>query len=258
MRLHHAGAIEPLPGPRAAGNRLVILVARIAKCEVVHGALAGRHHAQGAIQGVGNAARRLHIARHDRRRRIRVQHGAGRDDHLQRFQTTRIERNIVIYQRAKNIQHSRHAHGGGRIEIIELLWRGTREVNDCAAIDRIDANRHLNLRTVVQRERKHTIFQAGDDTAHRLLSVVLYVAHVSLHHRQAKVSHHAAQFLHALLVGCNLGLQVRHVLLRVARRVVAALQQRHHLGLAQHTPVHQLEVVDLHALFFNAGGKRRH
>jgi hypothetical protein len=69
------------------------------------------------------------------------------------------------------------------------------------------------------------VLQARDDTAHRLLGVVLHMAHVGLHHIQAKLVDHLAQLLHAFFVGGNLRLQVGHVLLRVARWVLAALQQ---------------------------------
>ena len=84
------------------------------------------------------------------------------------------------------------------------------------------------------------------------------MAHIGLHHLQAKLGHHLVQLLHAFFVGSNLRPQIGQVLLRVARRVFAALQQSQNFGLAQHPLGHQLEVLDLHALFFNAGGERRH
>ncbi len=40
------------PAPRAARDGLVVLVARVAEGEVVHGALAGGQHAQRAVQRV--------------------------------------------------------------------------------------------------------------------------------------------------------------------------------------------------------------
>jgi hypothetical protein len=72
------------------------------------------------------------------------------------------------------------------------------------------------------------------------------------------MGNHLVQLLHAFFIGGNLRLQVRHVLLRIPAGVGAALQQRHHLGLAQHAGVDQQEVVDLHALLLDARGKRRH
>jgi hypothetical protein len=100
---------------------------------------------------------------------------------------------------------------------------------------------------------------ARDGAAHRFLGVVLHVAHVGLHHGQAELLHHLAQLLHALFVGGNLRLQVGQVLLRVAAEGIRRFgQQGQHFGLAQHPALDQLEVVDLHALFLDARGKRRH
>jgi hypothetical protein len=86
----------------------------------------------------------------------------------------------------------------------------------------IDADRHLDLRAVVQRQREGAVLQARDDAAHRLLGVVLHMAHVGLHHVQAELVHHLAQLLHALSRWRRSAPQVGHVLLRVARRVGAA------------------------------------
>ena len=84
------------------------------------------------------------------------------------------------------------------------------------------------------------------------------MAHVGLHHVEAELLDHLAQLLHALLVGGDLRLQVGHVLLRVAAGVFAAGQQVQHFLLAQVALIDQLDVVDLHALFLDAGGERRH
>ena len=84
------------------------------------------------------------------------------------------------------------------------------------------------------------------------------MVHVSQHHVQTKLRHHLAQLLKAFFVGGNLRLQVGQVLHRVAAGVRPALQQGQHLSLAQHTAINQLDIVDLHAFFFNRGRKRRH
>ena len=62
---------------------------------------------------------------------------------------------------------------------------------------------------------------------------------------------HAAQLLHALLVGGDLRLQVGDVLVGIARRILAAGQQRAQLRLAEAAAVDQLEIVDQHALLFD-------
>ena len=133
----------------------------------------------------------------------------------------------------------------------------------------IDAHRHLDARTVVQIKHKglgqclrcrwgQAWAQQRDGAAHRLFGVVLHMAHIGLHHRQPIVRHHAAQLLHAFFVGGNLGAQVGHVLRRVAAGVGPGAEQGHHGRLAQHTAFDQLEVLNLHALLFDGGGKRRH
>ena len=84
------------------------------------------------------------------------------------------------------------------------------------------------------------------------------MAHIGLHHRQTIVRHHAAQLLHAFFIGRNLGAQVGHVLRRVAAGVGPGAEQGHHGRLAQHTTFDQLEILNLHALLFDRGRKRRH
>ena len=256
--LHHGRSGIAVAGTAAPRDGLVVLVAGVAEGEVVHGGLAARHHAQGAEQCVGDAGGGFHIAGHHRSRRVRVEHAAGRDDHLQRLQAAGIERDVVIDQGAERIQHRRHADRGGRVEVVGLLRAGAGEVDGGPALRGIDPHSHPDLRAVVQRQGELAVLQAGDDAAHRFFGVVLHMAHVGLHHVQTELRHHAAQLLHALLVGGDLGPEVGHVLLRVAAGVFAALQQRQHLGLAQHAAFDQLDVVDLHALFLDAGRERRH
>ena len=224
--LHHACAAKAAyQGPRivehaarttAARNGFVILVAGVAEREVVHGALAGRHHAQRSQQGIGDAGGGFHIARHHRGRWKRVEHGAGRDDHIQRLQAPGVQRDVILNQRAKHIQHRRHAHRRGRIEVVALLRAGAGEVDGGAAAGRIHLHGHADLRAVVQGQRECAVLEARDGAAHRFLRVVLHMAHVGLHHGQAELLHHLAKLLHALFVGGNLRFQVGQVLLRVA------------------------------------------
>ena len=284
MGLHHTGTGETRAGAGAAGNGFVILVARVAESEVVHGALACRHHTKGAKQGVGNAARRLHIARDHRRRRVWIEHGTGRNDHPQRFQAARVERDIVIDQRAKNIQHGGHTHRGRGVEVVLELVRGAAEVDLGTALHVVDPDRNTNPCAVVQLQREGPIPQLVQNPAHRLLRVVLHMAHIGLDHVQPEFGDHLEQFLRAFFVGGNLGPQVGHVLLRIARRVFCphaprcawfaaprgdrtvlgrpgdggTTEQRKHFGLAQHALRYQLDVVDLHALLLDMGRKRRH
>ena len=72
------------------------------------------------------------------------------------------------------------------------------------------------------------------------------------------MAHHLAQFMHALLVGGDLRLDVVDILHRVARRKLAAGQQRLQLLLAEAAAVDQLEIVDIDAFLLDGRGVRRH
>ena len=252
------GIVQQHTGATATRDGFVVLVLGIAKGEVVHGGLTARHHTQSAKQGIGNAARCFHIACHHRGWKIGIEHAACWNDHLQRLQATRIQRNVVVHQASEHVQNGCHANSGRRIEVVSLLRTGAREINLCTSTLCIHANRHFDLRTVVQRQCEFAIFQTRDDTAHRFFGIVLHMAHVGLHHFQTKFIDHLAQLLNTFFVGRQLCAQVRHVLLRIATGVLTARQQVQHGLLLQHTLGHQLHVVDLHAFFLNGGGERRH
>ncbi len=259
--LDHAGAVEARPRPRAAADGFVILVLGVTEREIVHRALGRRHHAQRAIQGVGDAGRRLHIARHDRGWIVRIEHGARRDQHLERLEAARVEGNLVIDQRAEHVQHGRHADGGRRVEVVVQLRRGAAEVDLGAAAGLVDPHGHLDPCAVVEFHRVAAVVQRADYAPHGFLGVVLHVAHVSLHHVEPEMRHHLAQLVHALLVGRHLGSQVGHVLVRIAGRPGGASQQGPRFRIAQLAAggaVHQLEVIDQDALLLDAARIGRH
>ena len=99
-----------------------------------------------------------------------------------------------------------------------LLCCGDVPVKSISALRfwRIDPDRHRDLRAVVEQQGELAVLKPGDDAAHRLLGVVLHMAHVGQHHVQAEMPDHLAQFLHAFFIGGNLRLQIGHVLLRIA------------------------------------------
>src|SRR3972149_831555 len=68
------GAIEPAAGRRAGADRLVVLVALVAKGQVVHRALRGGKRAKRAKQAVSDRLGDLDVAGGDRRRLARRQH----------------------------------------------------------------------------------------------------------------------------------------------------------------------------------------
>ena len=121
LGLHHVGAVEAVARARAAGHRLVVLVPLVAERHVVHRARTLRHHAQRRVQRPGDDLRGLHVARRDRGRVPRGQHRARRDDHGQRLQAARVERDVVVDQGAEDVQHGRHGHAGRGVEVAGQL-----------------------------------------------------------------------------------------------------------------------------------------
>ena len=97
-----------------------------------------------------------------------------------------------------------------------------------------------------------------DDAAHRLLRVVLDVAHVGLHHVQPEVRDHRPHLVHALRVRGHLGAQVREVGRRVAGGVRAGAEQGLGLRLAEAAALDEQPVVEEHALLRQGRGERRH
>jgi hypothetical protein len=99
---------------------------------------------------------------------------------------------------------------------------------------------------VVQRQLEGAVLQRGDDAAHRLLGVVLHMAHVGRHRLAAELRHHRAQLLHALFVGGDLRAQVGHVCsgLRAGSGPTASCARSSARAAAV---AHQQEVVEQHA-----------
>ena len=258
MGLHDRRAVKARPRAGAARDRLVVLVGLVAEGEVVHRALAGCHEAQRAVQRVGDAGRGLDVARHHRCRRVRVEHAARRHDDLQRLEATGVERDVVVHQRAEDIQHRGHGHRLGRVEVVGQLRAGAGEIDGGLAAAGIDRQVDDDLRAVVHGQREVAVLERRDDTPHRLFGVVLHMAHVAHHRGQAPLRHHRMQLLHAFLVGCDLGAQVGHGLVGVARRPAARAQPGTQVGLAQLAVAHQQQVVQQHTFFVDAAGKRWH
>jgi hypothetical protein len=88
VRLHHRRSVEIWPGARSAGDRLVVLVARVAEGEVVHRPLRPRHRAQRAEQRVGHHLAGLDIPGHHGGGRLRAQHRPFGHHHGQRAQAS--------------------------------------------------------------------------------------------------------------------------------------------------------------------------
>ena len=117
LGLHHVGAVEAVAGPGAAGHGLVVLVPLVAERHVVHRPRPLRHHPQRRVQRPGHDLGGLHVARGDRGRVPRGEHASRRDDHGQRLQTARVERDVVVHQGAEHVKHGRHGHAGRSVEV---------------------------------------------------------------------------------------------------------------------------------------------
>ena len=149
MRLHGIGAVEIRAGPRAAADGLVVLMLVIAEREVVHGALAGREHAERAIEAICHDLRSFDIAGDDRGRISRRQHRTFGHDEVQRLHAAGVHRDLVIHQRAEHVQHRGARHRQRRVEVVGLLRARAGEVDGGFASRMVDANRDANHGAVV-------------------------------------------------------------------------------------------------------------
>ena len=179
---------------------------------------------------------------------------------LERLQHAGIHRDLVLDQRAEDIEHRRHAHRRRRVEVGRALRRGAGEV------DRSPVRRFLSIDTlhlddaaVVHLVGEAAVLEHVEHAAHLLLGIVLHVLHIGAHHVEAEMRDHLAQLLHALLARGDLRLEVGDVLRRVARGVFARARAGRVISFSRKRPcVHQHHVVDQHALFLDRRRIGRH
>ena len=252
--MHRARAGGLARGPRAAADGFVILQRIVAPDEVVHGALRCGNGLQRAEQCVDQVLRSFDIAGDDRGRVLRVNHRVVGDDDAHRFQTAFVERNVVVDQASKHIQHRGAHHRRRRVEVAGMLLGGAGEIDHRLLAFLVHANRDLNARAVVHLVRELPVAQHPQHPPHRLLGVVLHMPHVSMHGVDAVVRGQRVQLARAFLARRQLRFEVGDVHARIARRPLAAGQQFMNFLLAESVVLHQLEVVDDHAFFFDGGG----
>ncbi len=149
MGVHRRGAGKTRPCTRAATDGLVVLIACIAKSEIVHRPLARRQNAERAVKRVSDDLTGLHIAGNHRSGAVRRQHATVGDNQLQRHQTTLVKGNVVVHQSTKNIKYGRTADGDRRIEVRIELRRGAREVDARTTFGVVHIDRHLDYAAVV-------------------------------------------------------------------------------------------------------------
>ena len=177
---------------------------------------------------------------------------------MQRAQTARIHRNIILHHHTKHIEHRRAGDGFGGVEIGRLLRRGAGEVNGGLALLPIDCDFHLDKGALIHLVRKCAVIQAFNQAGHTFSRIILHMAHIGLHGGQPKFIDDLAQLLHALFIGGDLRLQIIDILHNIAHWIVRAQQQFPQRGLAEFAAIHQLEIVNIDALLCDMGGFGRH
>ena len=139
-----------------------------------------------------------------------------------------------------------------------MLRAGTAEVDARAARVLVQLDAHTDAGTVVHLVTELAVGEHIQHPAHRLLGIVLHMAHVGMHDFEAVVIDHLQQFLHALFTGRQLRLEVGNIHVRVARRIIATDQAFAHFPFEEATAIDDLQVVEQHALFQHRGRIRRH
>ncbi|GBD41956.1 hypothetical protein HRbin39_01343 [bacterium HR39] len=258
MGVDGVGAVEVGPGAAAAADGLVVLVGGVAEGEVVHGALTGRQRLQRTQQGVGGPLGGLDIAGAHRRRPAAGEDGALRDHQLDGHETAVVERDVLAHQRPEDVEHHRAGHRRRGVEVPVLLFAGSGEVDPRRAALPVHVHPHPDHRAEVVGVFEGTALQPVDDPPHALLGVLLDVVHVGLDHVQPEGVDHGQQLVRALAARRHLGLEVGHVLARVAGRPGPRIQQLQQFLFAKAPFLHQQEVVDQHAFLVDVPRIGRH
>ena len=219
MALHDAGAVKRGACAGAARDGFVVLVFVIAEREIGHRAVRASEHAERAVEAIGRGLRHFDIARDDGSGIDRRQHAAIGDDDFDRFQATRVHRNIVVDKRAENVQHHRAAHAAGRVEIAWALSRSTREIYLCRSCFAVDRNLDVNVTAVVKIDAEFAVSELVNHTTDAFFGVVLHMLHVGDDYLAPEMFNHFGQFVRALIAARNLRTQITNILRDIADRV---------------------------------------
>ena len=258
MGLHGARSVEVRSRTRSPRDRLVVLIRLVAEREVVHRPLRCREHAERAVERVGDRLRRFHIAGDHGGRITRIQHRAFGDHDRDRLQASGVHRNVIVDQRAKNVEHRRLADRRRCVEIGPLLSAGAGKVDRRGAARAVDGNANADRRAAVHWILECAVLQRPEYATHRFLGVVLDVLHIGAHNRQAEMRDHLDELVRALRARRDLRAEIGDVLIDVARRITSGPQDRADLGIEKATLRDELHIVEQHALFVDVRRIGRH
>ncbi len=259
MGVHRIAAIGTSRRSRSPTQRLVVLVLLVAPDNVVHRALGRGHDAEGAEERVDDKLRRLDVAGDHRRGVFRADHARRRHDHLQRFETARIERDVIIDQAPEDIEHRRLTNRPRRVVVPGMGPTGPREIEGRPLTFVIDGDRHRDLIAIVGSCGEGAIGQRGQQPPYGVGRVHPHVGHVAMHDREGVVIDDPQQLRRPLLTRCDLGPEISDVLFGVAGRVGTSGQPFPNSVFQEDPVADQPLVVEQHALFLDrdrVGGRR--
>ena len=253
------GAVEVRPRAAAAADGLVVLVGVVAEGEVVHRPLRRGHRLECAEQRVGGPLRGLDVAGADRGRIFAGEDGALRDDEFDRHETAVVQGDVGLDEGAKDVEHGGPGDRRRGVEVPGLLLARAGEVDAHAATLAIHRHRHPDHRPEIVGIGERPVLQPVDHPPHALLGIVHHVPHVGVDGGQAELGDHLQELRRALAAGGDLGLEIGHVLARVAAGMGSAGQQFEERLLAEDAVLHQQEIVDQRAFLVDVrriGGHR--
>ena len=158
----------------------------------------------------------------------RVEHRALGNDDVQRLEAAGVHRDLIVNQRAEDIQDRGLAHRRRGIEVRRLLWAGASEVNGRRTVRFVDRDGDDDVCAAVHLVLEVSVRQYVEHAPYGFLRIVLHVLHVRTHDRQAEMQNHFFQLFDPFGARRDLCAQVGQVLIDIARRVPARTEDRAH------------------------------
>ena len=127
---------------------------------------------------------------------------------------------------------------------------GAGEINHGLARGAINADGDFQRRTIINARFKMAIGEFFQNAAHAFFGIIHDVPHIGADSGKPVFGNGAAQFLHAFFIGSDLRLDVSNIHIRAARGVTRAGQQGTKFRFAEMPTIHQQEIINHHAFFF--------